>query len=49
MILQGRSYAYDSCGRALTTLPAKYKSPEYDGLVTMLDVLIKVITEKVSI
>ena len=44
---QGRSYAYDACGRGFTTLPAKYTSPEYDGLVTMLDIIIKLITEKV--
>lgn len=47
-ILQGCSYAYDPCGRPFTTMPIKMPGKESDGLVNMLDLLLKQITEKVN-
>ena len=45
---QGTTYAYDPCGRPFTTLPAKFSSSQADGLVCNVDVLLKLITERVS-
>lgn len=45
----GRSYPYDACGRTFMTLPVSYTSPEYDGLITNIDLLIKNITEKLAL
>jgi hypothetical protein len=47
-IIQGRSYPYDPCGRTFMTLPVRYTNPEYDDLVTNIDLLIKNISEKVG-
>ncbi|XP_056009006.1 L-fucose kinase-like isoform X1 [Ostrea edulis] len=45
----GRQYPYDQCGRAFVTLPAEYVTPEYDGLICNIDILIKNITEKLAV
>ncbi|XP_041375931.1 L-fucose kinase-like [Gigantopelta aegis] len=45
----GRSYPYDSCSRPFTTLPVQYSNAEYDGLVTSIDLLLKVISEKIAV
>ena len=48
VLFKGRTYAYDACGRPFTTLPAKLTGQDPDGLTCMIDMLIKLITEKVS-
>ncbi|CAC5396601.1 FUK [Mytilus coruscus] len=45
----GRSYPYDPCGRTFMVLPVSYKNPEYDGLITNVDLLIKNISEKLAV
>ncbi|XP_076469815.1 L-fucose kinase-like [Babylonia areolata] len=45
----GTTYSYDACGRPFTTLPAKFSSSDADGLVCNLDILFKLITEKISV
>ncbi|XP_022341951.2 L-fucose kinase-like isoform X3 [Crassostrea virginica] len=45
----GRQYPYDQCGRAFVTLPAAFVTPEYDGLICNIDILIKNITEKLAV
>ncbi|KAL8582759.1 hypothetical protein ACOMHN_021871 [Nucella lapillus] len=44
----GTTYSYDACGRPFTTLPAKFSSADADGLVCNLDVLFRLITDKLS-
>lgn len=45
----GRNYAYDPCGRPFTTLPVKLNGQHPDGLTCMIDVLVKLITEKIAV
>ncbi|XP_021373527.1 L-fucose kinase-like isoform X1 [Mizuhopecten yessoensis] len=45
----GRNYPYEPCGRAFITLPASLTSPEYDGMTTNLDLLLKNLTEKLAV
>ncbi|XP_067651598.1 L-fucose kinase-like isoform X1 [Haliotis asinina] len=45
----GRPYGYDTCGRVFMTLPVQYDSPQYDGLVDMLDYYLKIFTEKLAV
>ncbi|KAJ8302778.1 hypothetical protein KUTeg_019174 [Tegillarca granosa] len=45
----GRSYPYDSCGRAFITMPVKLSEPNYDGLICNVDLLMKNITEKLAV
>ncbi|KAL4234744.1 hypothetical protein ACF0H5_006386 [Mactra antiquata] len=45
----GCSYAYDPCGRIFTTMPVKMADKDSDGLVFMLDLLLKMITEKIAV
>lgn len=45
----GSMYLYDACGRPFTTLPAKFSSSQADGLVCNIDLLLKIITEKVAV
>ncbi|XP_071785812.1 L-fucose kinase-like [Asterias amurensis] len=48
----GRSFSFDSCGRAFVTLPATHATSEekgYEGLVTNLDNLFDTLTYKLSV
>ena len=45
--MQGRGYAYDGCGRPFTCLPAQFTGLDHEGLVCVLDLTIKLITDKV--
>ncbi|XP_063440263.1 L-fucose kinase-like isoform X2 [Mytilus trossulus] len=45
----GRPYPYDPCGRTFMVLPVSYTNPEYDGLITNVDLLIKNISEKLAV
>ncbi|XP_045193477.2 L-fucose kinase-like [Mercenaria mercenaria] len=45
----GRTYPYDPCGRPFTTLPVKLSGQDPDGLTCMIDMLIKLITEKIAV
>ncbi|XP_052061066.1 L-fucose kinase-like isoform X2 [Mytilus californianus] len=45
----GRSYPYDPCGRTFMVLPVSYTNPEYDGLITNVDLLINNISEKLAV
>ncbi|XP_064610503.1 L-fucose kinase-like [Liolophura sinensis] len=49
IIHAGRKYPYDPCGRPFLTFPAKPKQPEYDCLVTHVDILIELLTEKIAV
>ncbi|XP_022083958.1 L-fucose kinase-like [Acanthaster planci] len=47
----GRSFCFDSCGRAFVTLPVRHASKGeagYEGLVTNIDHLICTVTDKLS-
>ncbi|XP_025115275.1 L-fucose kinase-like isoform X2 [Pomacea canaliculata] len=44
----GRTYSYDSCGRAFTALPAKFKSSQADSLVCNIDLLLEILTQRIS-
>ncbi|KAL3859604.1 hypothetical protein ACJMK2_009860 [Sinanodonta woodiana] len=45
----GRTYLYDPCGRPFVTLPIKYKAPHCDGLLTVLDIYLKLVTDKIAV
>ncbi|ESO90992.1 hypothetical protein LOTGIDRAFT_217536 [Lottia gigantea] len=45
----GRQYCYETLYRPLITLPVEYIAPEYDGLLTNLDFIIRVIGEKLAV
>ncbi|KAK7114033.1 hypothetical protein V1264_000161 [Littorina saxatilis] len=44
----GTSYSYDACGRPFTTLPAKFSSSASDDLVCNVDLIFRLITEKIA-
>ncbi|XP_052816161.1 L-fucose kinase-like [Mya arenaria] len=45
----GRGYAYDSCGRPFTGLPVKMCGLDHEGIVSMVDLIVKLITEKIGV
>ncbi|WAR12483.1 FCSK-like protein, partial [Mya arenaria] len=45
----GRGYAYDSCGRPFTSLPVKMCGLDHEGIVSMVDLTVKLITEKIGV
>ncbi|XP_052231243.1 L-fucose kinase-like isoform X2 [Dreissena polymorpha] len=45
----GRGYTYDSCGRPFTCVPAQFHTSDHDGLICMVDLLMKLITEKIAV
>ncbi|XP_052816143.1 L-fucose kinase-like [Mya arenaria] len=45
----GRGYAYDSCGRPFTSLPVKMCGLDHEGIVSMVDLTVKLITETIGV